>query len=376
MKLVGSAAFSFLLAAASCPGAAAPGADRHPVDELSQAAIQSAFQILRTEYIRRDDLTFDELNRSALEGLLIRLSFGAELVKQNGPQPGPESGVHSELITPDIAYARPQTYAEAEISLLQRALGEFAAGKVRALILDLRSPALPGDFASASAILDFFVPQGELLFKLKQIGQGEPELMISRTDVLWKAPVVLLVDGETNHVGETIAAVLQSRRAAVLVGSPTRGAAVRYETVPVEDGWSLRYARAEMVLPDGGTIFKKGLQPHFRVDLPASVKLAIFKNSAGASIKPHVFDEARLRYNEAALVARKNPELDAFIRRSNGEKIATDRAPMRDRVLQRAVDMLEASNFLEKAAIKWNSGPQAAVQTPKPSPTPQPVGAP
>lgn len=343
-----------LTAPASCPSAETADAAPKPVDEISQAGIQSAFQVLRSGYIRRDDLTFDELNRGALEGLLGRLDFGAELVRQNGPLRSPEGGLHSELIAPGIAYLRPQTYAEAEVSLMLKTLGEFTASKSRALILDLRSPALPGDFEAAAAVLDFFVPRGELLFKLKQMSRGEPELFISKTDAAWPSPVVLLIDRDTNNIGEAVAAVLKDRRRAVLVGAPTRGATVLYETVPVDDKWSLRFAHAEMVLPDGGAIFRHGVQPHFRVHLDASAKQAIFRDSMGGSIKSHVFDEARLRYNEAALVARKNPELEDFIRRSSGRVNVAERPAVRDFVLQRAVDMLEATDFLDKATIEWN----------------------
>ncbi len=50
------------------------------VNGLSQSSLQTAFQILRRDYIRHDDLTFEELNRAALEGLLERVKFSAELV--------------------------------------------------------------------------------------------------------------------------------------------------------------------------------------------------------------------------------------------------------------------------------------------------------
>nr|WP_256199930.1 hypothetical protein [Verrucomicrobium spinosum] len=60
--------------------AARPSLTAGPLlDQLPQNGVQSAFQILRRDYIRRDDLTFEELNRAALQGLLERLHFGASL---------------------------------------------------------------------------------------------------------------------------------------------------------------------------------------------------------------------------------------------------------------------------------------------------------
>lgn len=333
-----------------------------PVDELSQAAVQSAFQILRSEYIRREDLTFDELNRAALQGLLSRLDFGAELIQNNGKVAPPASGLHSEMLTPDIAYIRPQAFVEGEVTQLEMALRQFADQSVEWLILDLRSPAAPGSFDVAAAMLDFFLSRGELMFKMKQMGKQDADLTLSKTDAIWKAPVVVLIDGETANVAETIAAVLHQRERALLVGTPTRGGTVSYEVVPVDQHWSLRFAREEMLLADGTSIFKKGLRPQFPMTLEAGVKQSIFKNSLGTSIKPHVFDQARLRYNEAALVAGKHPELDAYIRRSAGQSINGDDMPERDTVLQRAVDMIQSSGFLHGNKIDWSKkarGPNA-----------------
>ena len=325
-----------------------------PVDDLSQTAVQSAFQVLRNEYIRRDDLNFDELNRAALQGLLSRLDLGAELIRRDEKVAQPVSGLHSELLTPDIAYVRPQAFAEGEVTQMEMALKQFAEQKVKWLVLDLRAPSAPGSFDVAAAMLDFFVPRGEVIFKMKQMGRDDAELTLSKTDVLWDSPVVLLIDGETGNVGEAIAAVLHQRGRAFLVGSPTRGATVRYETVTIDDHWSLRFARAELLLADGSSIFKKGLKPEFPMTLEAETKQSIFKDTLGGSIKPHVFDKARLRYNEAALVARKHPELDAYIRRSAGESISGDEMPERDTVIQRAVDMLESSQFLRASKLKWD----------------------
>ncbi|MBX7209205.1 MAG: S41 family peptidase [Verrucomicrobiaceae bacterium] len=333
-----------------------------PVDEISQAAVQSAFQILRSEYIRRDDLSFDELNRAALQGLLARLDFGAELIRRNGAEPPPTAGLHSELLTPDIAYVRPQAFAEGEVTQLEMALKQFAAQKAASLILDLRSPAAPGSFDVAAGMLDCFLPKGELIFKMKQMSHDEAELTFSQTDAAWSGPVVALVDGETGNIGETIAAVLHQRQRALLVGAPTRGGTVRYEVVPVDDRWALRFAHAEMQLADGGAIFKKGLLPHFRVEMSADTKHAIFRDNPGGSIKHHVFDQPRLRYNEAALVAGKHPELDAFIRRSAGEAIDGDTMPERDLVVQRAVDMIQSSLFVQSGKLRWPVSAPARVE--------------
>ncbi len=355
--------FPWLLLTSLC-SAADPAPQK--VEDVSQAAVQSAFQILRSEYIRSSDLTFDELNRAAFQGLLARLDLGAELIRKvDAERPPQRSGVLAAKLTPEIAYLRPLAFVEEEPALMAARLKEYREAKVPHLILDLRSAAAPGDFSVAAALLDLFIPQGDLMFRLKQVGREDAQLFISPQAPLWTAPLVVLIDEETGNLGETIAAVLWHRGQALLIGSQTRGATVRYEALPLDDQWMLRFARAEMLLEDGTSLFKKGLTPDFILSLPPAVKRQIFDHPSNAeSVKDSLFDVARVRYNEAALIARKNPELDSYIRRSAGEVLEDDRPALRDTVLQRAVDMLSTRTHFQSSPLKWPTGPRSTQPEP------------
>lgn len=322
--------------------------------DISQAGIQMAFRILQKEYIRSSDLTFDVLNRAALSGLLERLDFGAELVPRvNGAKPGALTGVQTELITPKIAYLRPREITGRETAEVEKHLRAFVEAKVEHLILDLRTPAPPGDFDDAADLLSLLVPKGEALFKMKQMGQTTSETETNAREPVWSQSLLVLVDDETNNLGETIAAVLRQRKQALLIGAPTRGGAVRYETVPVDAEWSLRFARAEVLLADDSSVFKKGLQPDFAVYLPTATKRVVFQSTEEASVKNAITDKPRARFNEAALVANANPELDSYIRRSAGQSLPEDQPKPQDAVLQRAVDLITTRTFFQSAKIDW-----------------------
>ena len=351
-----------LIFAALGSGTLAPGAESRatpPVDEVSQAAIQSAFQILRRDYIRREDLTLEQLNRAALRGLLERLDFGAELIKNDASAPTVESHVATEVLTPRIACLRPGAFTSEEVAPMRTALGKFKEQGAEHVLLDLRSPAAPGDFETAAAMLELFLPKGLLLFKLRQLGAGEAQPMLSRRDPAWSGSLTVLVDGETNNLGETIAAVLRQQKRAVLVGSPTRGATVRYETVPIEAGWRLRFARAEVLLADDSSVFRRGLKPDLAVNLDAKAKHNLF---TAPTMKAGIFEVARPRFNEAALVSNKNPELDDYIRRSGGEVMSYDNPGKHDAVLQRAVDMLMSRDQFERSRLDWQKSGSAFEQ--------------
>jgi len=323
--------------------------------DITQNGIQTAFRVLQKEYIRSGDLTFDELNRAALHGLLERLQFGAELVSRTEDSkladPG---GVQAEMLRPGIALLRPKAFRQAEIAVMEQHLAKFVQDGAKHLILDLRASAAPGDFDVAAGMLGLFVPENEVLFKTRQMTDSNTEVLRSEREPLWKASVLVLIDGDTCNVGEAIAAVLRQRKQALLIGSVTRGAAVRYETIPVDAHWSLRFARAEVLLPDDSSIFQKGLAPDFPIKLAEKAKRAFFDPENKTRPASTISDTPRVRFNEAALVAGTNPELDSYIRRSAGEPLPEDQPKPRDTVLQRAVDFLITSDHLQAAKINWS----------------------
>jgi len=327
-------------------------AEKDVLDALPQNAIQSAFQVLRRDYIRREDLTFEELNRAALQGLLERLDFGAEIITTDAPARIPTASVHAEFLAPGAAYMRPETFAEGEGALFESALAELVEKKAEHLILDLRAGG-SGSFDEAALMLQCFIPQGELMFKMKQLNSDDAELFISKRAPLWKERVTVLVDSETGNAAETLAACLHARGRALVVGSRTRGATVRYTEVRLDEKTALRYASAEMLLPDGSSFFKKGITPHFAVPADMAEKRKAFAGSRGKLHLPYVQDRARPRFNERALVRSLNPELDDYVRRSRGQALPGDEGQVRDVVTQRALDLLRSSDFASQSKVPW-----------------------
>jgi hypothetical protein len=348
-----------LLAAPLLPGAEGKG--RPLLENLPQNAIQSAFQVLRRDYIRREDLTFEELNRAALQGLLERLDFGAEIVAKNGTQKTAAASVLAEFLAPGIGYIRPETFGEGEGTLFEKALSDLADNKAEHLILDLRAGGI-GLFDEAALILQCFIPQGEMMFKMKQLNSDDAELFISKHAPLWDRRVVVLVDGETGNAAEAVAACLRARGRALILGEKTRGATVRFAEVQLDENATLRYASAEMMLPDGTSFFKKGLSPHFAVSADMDEKHQVFAGSHGKTLAPYVRDRVRPRFNERALVRGQNPELDDYVRRSTGQALPGDQGQVRDVVTQRALDLLQSRDFTTEAGINWKAageGPAA-----------------
>ena len=385
------------------------------VDGLRQDALQSAFQVLRRDYIRQEELTMDQLNRAALAGLLSRLHYGARLVPVAKEKAKATPYVHAEFLAPNVFYLRPESLGEGESVLFEKALRDGVERQSRRpalalqgesvsdgavvpvkmtlprgndapplrIILDLRGGPGEGLFEEAAAILECFVPSGEVMFKLKQLGGQEAELFVSRKEPVWTGSVVVLVDHDTNNASEAVAAVLRQKGRAFLIGEPTRGAAVRYSEVQLDADVALRYASSEVVLADGSELFEHGLTPNDPVPAVAEQKRQVFAQSREHSMKPFVQDQVRPRYNERALVMDTNPELDDMVRLGQGKPLPFDRGQLRDVVTQRAIDLLEGRDFMSEGKLEWKTntakvgtgaGPgerKTTLSTPAAAPMPQ-----
>ncbi len=333
------------------------------VDELNHASLQEAFRILRSDYIKRESLSYLEMNRAAMQGLLERLDFGAMLLTRAGREASDSPfQFRSEKLSDEIGYVRFGKFKKEEIEALDKALVRFSdEASMHTLIVDLRSPQAMADFEIASSILSRFRPVGEVLFKIRRPHEERPRLFTSRAAPrTWKRDLVVLIDRETGNVGEIIAEVLRERTGSLVIGEKTVGMTVEYRDIPVGEDRILRYAVAEVVLPDGESLFQKGVEPDVVTPSPTKVKQAIFRASEEVSLSTFVFDRGRPRMNEAALVAGTDPELNYYVARSSGKETPWDKPMLRDRVLRQAVDLLTVSRFLPA-----KSGGEAEAASPR-----------
>ncbi len=331
------------------PEADDPQKLRQLIDGLNQESLQQAFRLLREEYIKHDDLDYLEINRSALQGMLDRLDFGAMLLTEKSRSARNSPFLfHDVAIGKETAYLRFGRYGKDEISNLDQAIRKYnAIESIRTIILDLRSPQAQADFAIAADILGRFRPPNELLFKIRRPGNDRPTLFISKpAPANWRRDLILLVDHETGNVAEIIAAVLKRDLNCLIIGEQTPGLTVEYRDIPVGKDRILRYAIAEVVLEDDSSIFQKGITPDIPTVTPGKIKQAIYRDvDHGKKLRDFLFQKQRPRLNEAALVAGTDPEMNYYLLRSQERQTPWDKPPLEDRVLQQAVDLLNVSSF-------------------------------
>ena len=199
----------------------------------------------------------------------------------------------------------------------------------------------PGNnFQLAADILSRFVPKGKLLFNLVEPKGGEAQAYNSSADPIFGGPIAVLVSHDDAGTAEAIAGTLRDQLHALTIGQKTSGQAVEYGHYPIDDNLVLTVAIKELVIPGAPRIFPDGLVPDIAVPFPKQQQDAVLALADQNGVSEYIFDEERPHTNEAALVAGKNPDLDAYeADHANGK---SKQQHPKDLVLQRAIDFLTA----------------------------------
>lgn len=352
---------------------------RDLVNSLSQNDIQEAITALRANFINPAALTEDELNRAALEGLISRLDHGAilELSSASAARDAEAIPFQAEILDNRVGYIRLGPLSDDSIGQLDAALHTVAERKIPAVALDLRATAESSDYALAEKVVSRFAAKGKPLFTIRRPGAKQEQIFTSKADPIFTGFVVILVDADTAGSVETIAGAIRQQTRSIIAGHTTQGRAVEYSNVALSNGRTLRIATGKIVLPPDQAIFPGGVKPDLHVSLSAEDQDAIFKRSRTGGMSQFVFETERPRLNEAALVAGTNPSIDAYqeTRRNPG----SGRGPLRDTVLQRAMDVVTSIQVIEfKSAVAppVEAAPETSVVSPENVPSPEAQGAP
>jgi hypothetical protein len=322
---------------------------RQLVDSLGPADLQAVITLLKSNFTNPDAITDTELNRATVEGLVARLPRGVVLLpdKESAPSEAP-SAFYSEVLDGRIGYLRLGSLNDANLQAMDKGLGNFAAKKVDALIVDLRSSQGTSDFAVAAEFAKRFCPKGKPLFTLRKAAARQDRVFSSDRNPAFQSLIMVLADGDTSGAAEALASALRFYDKALIIGQPTAGRAVEYSDFPLPGGKILRVAVAEAVSPDGRPLFADGIKPDLSVEMQAADKRQIFQLSAEKGMGPFVYETGRPHMNEAALLAGTNPEVEEWGAAQQRRGRGPEKQPAHDPVLQRALDVVTSLEVYQK----------------------------
>lgn len=316
---------------------------------MGAADLQQVMQLLKSNYINPEALNETELNRAMLFGVLARLGPGVMLLAERPPDATEAMNpFFSEVIDNHIAYLRLGVLSPANLQAMDASLQTFGATrKVDAIVIDLRASPATNDFAIAAEFAKRFVPKGKLLFTLRKTPGKQERAFTCDRDPSYQGLMLVLADGDTAGPSEAIAGVLRLYNKALVIGQPTAGRAVEYSELPLNGGRVLRVAVGEAVLPEGRTLFAGGVKPDVPVEMAPGDKRLVFQQSVEKGMVAFVFENERPHMNEAALLAGRNPEIDA-LEAAQRRARAGEKPPPRDPVLQRAIDLVTSLSIYQK----------------------------
>jgi carboxyl-terminal processing protease len=217
----------------------------------------------------------------------LRSPKGADLLIRRGkrrlsvhlvPSDAPLHSVVNRMLTNDgggpVAYLRIVQFTRTVPDNMRSAIALFEPEHPRGYVLDLRNN--PGGFLDAASHVCGLFITGDLGDKVRRTGMAEP-ITIQDTPVT-DAPLVVLVNEGTASAAEFVAAALQARHRAIIVGTRTygRGQAQVYEPLP--EGYGLIIPSALIRAPDGRLFKGTGLMPDIQVASGPLVKAEIDPN--------------------------------------------------------------------------------------------------
>jgi Peptidase family S41 len=319
------------------------------VNSLSPADLQAFITLLKDNFTDPDAIADTELSRATVEGLLVRLPRGITLLPSKESVPAAASGAfYSELIAGRTGYVRLGTLNNANLQALDKALSNFATKKVSDLIVDLRASSATSDLPMAAEFAKRFCPKGKPIFTVRKPTGRQDRVFSSDREPAFRGLVMVLADSDTNGVAEAIAAALRFYNKALVIGQPTAGRAAEYSDLPLPNGKGLRLAVAEMVSPDGRSLFPEGVKPDLPVEMSSSEKRQIFQSSSEKGIGPFIYEMGRPHMSEAALLAGTNPELESAEAAQQRRGRAPEKLPPHDPVLQRALDVVTSLEVYQR----------------------------
>jgi carboxyl-terminal processing protease len=173
------------------------------------------------------------------------------------------ASVRGRMLEPGYGYIRIsqfQTDTAADFEKTLDKLQAQAGGKLRGLVLDLRSN--PGGLlTSAVQIADDLVDSGVIVSTRGRMRGNDATFRATPGDRMHGAPVVALVDAGSASATEVLSGALHDLHRAKIVGSRTFGKGLVQTLVPLDNGDAIKLTTARYYTPSGKSIQGVGIVP-------------------------------------------------------------------------------------------------------------------
>ena len=198
--------------------------------------------------------------------------------------------VHREHLIPEtvteyhgdgIVYINIKSFNQGTVGSLQSILENEVNNQQRrtkGVILDLRGN--PGGLLHQSIkVADLFLERGPIITTRGRHPGSIQLYEANGRDIAAGVPLVVLVDGGSASAAEIVAAALQDRGRAVVVGTASYGKGSVQTVMPLSDGRAIKLTTSRYYTPSGDSIHNTGIAPDFSVD--AGDSRALYRGTHG-----------------------------------------------------------------------------------------------
>ncbi len=196
----------------------------------------------------------------------IRTTEGATetLTIVRGDVPAPTLDV--ELPRPDVGYLRIPDFGAGIPTFVHQALAQLEAAGPSRIVIDLRDN--PGGYVDvATSVASEFLPDG-LVFRAAG-RDGETDYPVQPGGLATSGvKLTVVVNSGSASAAEILAAVLQERGRATLVGAHTYGKNTVQIPFRLPNNGELRVTMARWTTPEGASVAITGLEPDVQIDIP------------------------------------------------------------------------------------------------------------
>ena len=200
--------------------------------------------------------------------------------------------------------------------------------------LDLRNN--PGGVLDgAVAVSDLFLHQGIIVTTRGRTKDSEVAYTATPKEILFGAPIVVLVNSGSASASEIVAGALQDRKRAVIMGEKTFGKGSVQTILPMNNGAALKLTTARYYTPSDRSIQASGIIPDIE--------------SSNLAFKP---DEGKEEFN------LRETDLIGHLENDNGDEVTVDVSAASANRLSRQRDgqIRQAVNLLKGMVIALGAG--------------------
>ncbi|MEG0501779.1 MAG: S41 family peptidase [Cellulosilyticaceae bacterium] len=192
-------------------------------------------------------------------------TYDLDITRENVVYPS----IEYKMMDNNIGYIQIRSFEEPTYEQFKAALTEVERKGAKGLVIDLRNNS-GGLLHITEDIVDELIPEGVIVST--KDNQGEVKTAYA-DDEYTDIPIAVLVNEQSASASEVLSGALKDHDRATLVGTTTFGKGIVQSIMPLTDGSALKVTTSQYFTPSGVCIQGTGIEPHYRVELPAELMI-------------------------------------------------------------------------------------------------------